>query len=115
MPHAIDHQGIAQIHKLLTHGSIDTSSGSLITVSLKQTQLEVGLGHPIFDLDFSLYGFLATDCWIKSLWSFASAHHISLCNADQVLPHHQREGNAFIMELLVVSNRFSQMELIRIN
>ena len=55
------------------------------------------------------------DCWIKSLWSFVSAHHISLCNTDQVLPHHQREGNTFIMELLVVSNRFSQMELIRIN
>ena len=115
LPHAIDHQGIAQIHKLLTHGSIDTSSGSLITVSLEQTQLEVGLGHPIFDLDFPLYGFLTTDCWIKSLWSFVPAHHISLCNADQVLPHHQREGNAFIMELLVVSNRFSQTELIRIN
>ena len=34
---------------------------------------------------------------------------------DQVLPHCQREGDAFIMELLVVSNRFSQTELIRIN
>ena len=44
LPRAIDHQGIAQIHKLLTHGSIDTSMGSLITISLEQAQLEVGIG-----------------------------------------------------------------------
>ena len=43
LPRAIDHQGIAQIHKLLTHGLIDTSMGSLITISLEQAQLEVGI------------------------------------------------------------------------
>ena len=53
LPHAIDHQGITQIHKLLTHGSIDTMTGSLINLSLEQAQLEVGIGYPIFEADFS--------------------------------------------------------------
>ena len=38
-----------------------------------------------------------------------------LRNATQVLPTHQREGDVFLMELLVSSGRFSPMELIWIN
>ena len=78
LPRAIDHQGITQIHKLLTHGSIDTLTGSLITISLEQAQLEVRIGRSIFEADFFKYSFLATDCWIKSLWQFVSSHDILL-------------------------------------
>ena len=111
----IDYQGIEQIKKLLTHGAVDTPTGKLMRDSLELAQLEVGMGIPILEADFEMYGHLLTDCWIKVLWRFISPHNIHLRNPEQVLPTLQRVGDAFIMEKVTQSEAFSEEEEIRIN
>jgi hypothetical protein len=44
LPHPYVEQGIAHIGLILTHGAIDTPTGSLLRASLEQAQLEVGIG-----------------------------------------------------------------------
>jgi hypothetical protein len=86
LPHPYMEQGIAHICLILTHGAIDTPTGSLLQSSLEQAQLEVGLGTPFLDAPFDLYGFLLTDCLWATIWAFISKHRILLSNPDQVLP-----------------------------
>jgi hypothetical protein len=98
LPHPYVEQAIYHICLVLTHGAIDTPTGSLLRASLEQAQLEVGIGTPFLSTPFAQYGFLLTDCLWSSIWSFISSHHISLSYADQVLPKPQRERDQFIME-----------------
>ena len=115
LPRISDSQGIAQIQKFLTHAAIPTPTGMLMNASLELAQVEVGTSWSIFDMEFNDYGFLLTDCWIKSLWAFSSTYSIQLHNPEQVLPKIQREGDSFIMECIISTGRFMTMEWIWIN
>jgi hypothetical protein len=89
LPHPHVEQGIAHVCLVLTHGAIDTPTGSLLRASLEQAQLEVGLGTSFLSAPFELYGFLLTDCLWSTIWRFISKHNIALSNPDQVLPKRQ--------------------------
>jgi hypothetical protein len=100
---------------VLTHGAIDTPTGSLLRASLEQAQLEVGLGIPFLDADFEEYGFLLTDCLWKAIWEFVSTYQISLEYPDNVLPKRQRHNDQFIMEVLSDCDELSPADLISCN
>jgi len=110
-----DHQGTEQIKKLLTHGMIDTPTGNLLRCSLELAQLEVGIGTPFLESDFSVYGCLLTDCWLKRLWEFVYTNDIQLRNPDQVLPKQQRAADEFIMERVAHSQAFTALEMLQVN
>ncbi len=65
-------QGIAALRLLLECGNGPLVAGSLLQTSVEQAQLEVGSLTPFYQLPFQQYGFLLTDCWLKSLWCFLS-------------------------------------------
>ena len=115
LPHPYVEQGIAHISLILTHGAIDTPTGSLLRASLEQAQLEVGIGTPFLSEPFDTYGFLLTECLWATIWSFISTHHISLSYGDQVLPKRQRHGDEFIMQLLIQQPTLSRSDLISCN
>jgi hypothetical protein len=115
LPHLYVEQGIAQLRQVLTHGAISSVTGKLFRVSLELAQLEVGLGSSLFSVSFQHFGFLLSQCWIKSLWEFLSTYQISLSWPDQVLPKPQRTGDSFLMDLFVSSNIFDRPTLISCN
>jgi hypothetical protein len=86
LPHPYFEQGIQQICLILTHGAIDSPTGSLLRASLEQAQLEIGISTPFLSESFDTYGFLLTDCLWSSIWQFISTHNISLTYPEQVLP-----------------------------
>jgi hypothetical protein len=63
-------QAIGHLRQVLTHGAIDSTTGSLLCISLEQAQLEVGIGTPFLEVSFDFYGFLLTDIWWKAVWEF---------------------------------------------
>jgi hypothetical protein len=115
LPHQYVEQGIAHIGLILTHGAIDTPTGSLLWASLEQTQLEVGLGTSFLLESFDTYGFLPTECLWATIWSFISVHHISLSYGNQILPKRQRQGDEFIIQLLIQQPTISRSNLISCN
>lgn len=90
LPNLYIEQAILWICLVLTHGAIDTPTGSLLRASLEQVQLEVGISTAFLSAPFESYGFLLTDCFWKSIWSFLSTQDITLSCTDQVLPTCQR-------------------------
>jgi len=115
LPHAYVEQEISHLCMVLTHGAIDTPTGSLLRASLEQAQLEVGLGISFLETDFKVYGFLLTDCLWKSIWEFISKYKIRLVNKTQVLPFLQRRNDFFIMEALTGCKQLTPAELISCN
>ena len=116
LPNMYTMQGTAQIKALMDHVTKDTMVGKLIHTELELANMELGVGLHLFDLDFSKWGHLLTDCWIKSLWQFCSDNGIEL-RGDYCKPTTQRHGDYFLMERLVENyyDNFTKGELQTIN
>jgi hypothetical protein len=71
-------QEIGHLRQILTHSAINTTTGSLMRISLEQGQLEVGIGTPFLEASFKSYGFLLTNIWWKTVWEFIWKHGIHL-------------------------------------
>jgi hypothetical protein len=112
LPHPYVEQRIAHIGLILTHGAIATPTGSLLWASLEQAQLKVGIGTSFLSEPFDTYDFLTERA---TIWSFISAHNISLSYGDQVLPKRQRQGDEFIMHFLIQQPTLSRSDLISCN
>jgi hypothetical protein len=70
--------------KQTTAGGI---TGSLISASLEQLCLEVGLPGWLTDHAFETYRLLTTPSWITTVWAFASRFHIEIRDSEtQLLP-----------------------------
>jgi hypothetical protein len=82
---------------------------------LEQAQLEVGIGMSFLSEPFDTYGFLLMECLWATIWAFISAHNISLSYGNQVLPQCQRQGDEFIMQLLIQKPTLSHSDLISCN
>lgn len=100
---------------MLTHGAIPAPAGNFLNMSLEQAQLEAGVGCCVFDANYDEFGFLLTGCWIKTLWLFAHAYDAELWSQRQALLALQREGNAFIVELVVATEVFTLPQLVQFN
>ena len=70
--------GIVQIQAIVEHTWGDSLSGKLIQTSLESLKMEVGITGSLFHKNFTLLGQLATDCWLKSVWSFCWNHNITI-------------------------------------
>jgi len=98
LPHPFWEQGIAALKLFLEFGNTLRPEQSLLHTSLECLQLEVGIGSPIFLADFSQWGYIATDCWVKHLWSFLHLASIQLLLATSWVPPVQWQNDAFIMD-----------------
>jgi hypothetical protein len=59
---------VSGLSKLLTHYGCSTVVGWKLQVSMEFLMLEMGLSSQPFQLDYSSAHYLATGCWLKSLW-----------------------------------------------
>jgi len=98
LPHPFWEQGIAALKLFLEFGNTLRPEQSLLHTSLEYLQLEVGIGSSVLLADFSRWGHIATDCWIKNLWSFVHLADIQLLSATPCVPQVQRQNDAFIMD-----------------
>jgi len=98
LPHPFWEQGIAAIKLFLEFGNSHRPEQSLLLTSLEYLQLEVGIGSLTLQSDFSRWGHVATDCWVKQLWSFVHLASIWLIPDKPVVPPVQRQNDAYIMD-----------------
>jgi len=68
---------------------------------VEQAQLEVGSLTPFYQLPFQQYGFLLTNCWLKSLWHFLSHAGLHLQASGGSGLSLQWEHDTFLMDALV--------------
>ena len=71
-------QGIQKIARAWIQGDTGSQMGDLLQMNLEQAQLQVGVGTPLLETLFELFGCLCPQTWVKGLWEFMSTHGISL-------------------------------------
>jgi len=111
LPSILWEQGIAALHLLLECGNGPSVAGSLLCTSVEQAQLEVGSLTPFYQLPFQQYGFLLTNCWLKSVWSFLSSAQLCLQSSSGSSLHLQWEHDTYLMDHLVSTAAFTPATL----
>lgn len=78
-------------------------TGSLISSSSEQLQLEVGLPGWLTEHNFSTYQVLTTPSWITTVWEFASKFKIKIRDSEAKL-FLQRTNDLYLMEEFARAN-----------
>jgi len=78
LPNLYWEHGAATLHLFLEVGNSYLADSHLLQCSLEQAQLELGISTSFLQADFSQYGFLLSDGWVKFLWSFLAYSKLSL-------------------------------------
>ncbi len=84
-----------------------SADSHLLCCSLEQTQLELGTSTPLFQADYTWYGFLLTNCWVKFLWSFLAYADCSLHSESLPDLGLQCMNDQFIMDTFFSFGQFS--------
>jgi len=101
LPNPSWEQGISSLRLFLEHINGWSSESTLIRMSLEYLQLELGTASNPFALPYDTWSFLATDCWVKTLWRFVDEAQITLSPLTPLLPSPPRQGDAALMDLVM--------------
>ena len=90
-------QEMSHLALCLSEGESQTITGELLRASMEQMLLEIGTPGHLLQLDYSTYGNIATDCWIKTVWKFAWENEIDITDTGPQLESY-RWNDQFLME-----------------
>ena len=89
-------QGILKLWIAIAHGDAPTITGCSLRAVLSLHTIELGLPGSLFQQNYSKFGHLASNSWLKHLWNFCSETDIHL--EPSTLPLQLlREKDLFIM------------------
>ena len=94
--HPWHHQEITHLVTCLQQTVIGGITGSLISASLEQLRLEVGLPGFLTDHNFEAYEGLITLSWVARVWKFAHQYRIGIRDSEAKL-HGRRSDDQFLM------------------
>ena len=77
-PHPAVECLVGQVNALLAHFGTNSTLGVQLQTSYNCMVLELGLSPQIFKLDYSKYGHLVTDCWLKMIWEKVSEYGLTV-------------------------------------
>ena len=63
-------QGLQHVRAVLDHCWRSTETGKLLRTSIEIGKVETGLRGSLWSYDYSVYGHLCEDTWVKHLWQF---------------------------------------------
>ena len=64
-------QGLAHLQVIQEHSSTSSTMGKLLGASIQWLKVELGTSGPLFQMDFSIFGCLATPSWVTHLWQYS--------------------------------------------
>lgn len=107
---------IAKLFFYVMHNGINTLPGKHLQVSAEYVQMEIGVSQQFFLLPFSKYGFMASRCWLTSLWSEVSqTTGLMVKYRMPGIPTPPRINDEFLMEKILLLQRYTKEQLISIN
>ena len=80
------------------------TTGKLLQISSRYTQLECGLSKPYFSYDFYKTYFLATPTWTTNIWQYLTESKSTLQQYDAWTYQPPRQHDFFLMEVVLRSN-----------
>jgi hypothetical protein len=107
-------QGIGQSKMFLRHWRLQTTVGKMFRIALSWFQLVVGVSYPILEQPHNPLPHSESK-WFASLRTFMSKNQISLTLDDPMIPPLQRVHDAYIMDIIIQSKKYTDSEIRRIN
>ena len=93
-------QLIEHIHVFLRHGATDSIMGKLQRTNIEHLTLELGSATPFWELDYNVWGHIATKSWLTSTWRDACILGLIL-RGPTSLPSLARGSDIFLMDQFV--------------
>jgi len=113
--HLYDTMGMEKSKFMFMHLRRMDTTGKLLIIAMQQAQLECGSGTLFFNLDFEEWNKLITQTWQTNLWEYYSKRRMMIDLDLEIVTKHNRNKDAFIMDILKQSNAFSDVELSQVN
>jgi hypothetical protein len=109
------HQGIAQTKYFLRHWRFQSTVGKLFQCSLSWFQLATGMSsYSILERTHVSLPHLESR-WLASLRKFLETINASIQVDDPKIPPRQREGDAYLMDMILEANVFTDAEIRKLN
>ena len=105
-------KAVEMIQYMFRHWGSKEGVGLVLRRDYELLQLEIGLEGNFLTRDYRKYGFLASSCWVKTLWQYCYYYNVQLEIDDMCIPP-PRERDFPIMEKLI--HLFEKPELDKIN
>jgi hypothetical protein len=106
-------QGILKLWITIQHGDALTITGHQLRASMELHTLEIGLPGNLLQQDYSIYGQLATNSWLKHLWEFCADSNIQVTTTTPQLSL-ARTNDEFLM-LQFANYGYRDTELSQLN
>ena len=97
-------QGISKLRFLLMHLRREDTTGKLMDISMRTTQLECGLSTPFLKNDYYKTQMLATETWLTNLWQYCTECEISIQDTKNWNYQVPRKNDFHIMDVIMSSD-----------
>ena len=97
-------QGVSKIQFLFRHYRSNDTTGKLMKISMRYTQLETGLSKPYYSYNYYKAHFLATPTWHTNIWQYSSESHVRLRESDPWIYKPPRQNDFHLMDVVLRSN-----------
>ena len=94
-------QGFSKIQFLCIHTRNMDTTGELLQISNRFTQLETGLSKPFFTYGYYDAYFLATPTWTTNIWQYMTECHTNLHQYDAWTYQVPRQHDFFLMDIIL--------------
>jgi len=109
--HLYDLHGQEKLQFFMMHLRKGDTTGNLLQMSMKYTQLHLGVQSPFFSLDYDEYEYLCQDrTWIQHLWEYTSSRGLEVAITDPIVFPSVFEKDTFIMDVLHESDEMTRLE-----
>jgi len=113
--HLYDLHGQEKLQFFFMHIRNEDTTGKLLNISLKYTQLQLGIAKPFFLTEFDEYSYLCQSTWVTHLWEYVSSRGLKIDITDPGVVETQRAKDVFIMDVLHNSPNFTKSDCIIAN
>jgi len=112
-PHLYDLHGQEKLKFLCMHMRQNDTTARLLQISLRHTQLQLGLGTNFLQMDYDEYSYLhSQETWLTHLWQYISSRGLQITLTDDITVSTPFESDAFIMDVLHSSNMTREEKII---
>ena len=102
--HIYHMQGLEQLKFFLYLVRNQSSTSKLIEISMRYTQLEIGVNTCFLQLKYSKYSHYSTKTWITGIWQFLDSCNADIIKAETWFPPLPRENDEYFMNIIYQSN-----------
>lgn len=105
-------QGIEKLKFFVMHYRLHDTTGQLLKISLRQTQMEIGTSGSFHLLPFDGYKHYSTDTWIAQLWSYMCACKTRFVEVDTWVYQRPRQHDFHLMDIIASTDLPTRYKII---